>query len=100
MGRVDFLQSRKHNLFGHFYRDAYDRKTTHAVTSSGSQAQTAVDTTNYSVTSTYTFSPTLLNEATFDYMHTTSSTVPDQYYPPESLGHQGSRRTSTAKASR
>jgi hypothetical protein len=85
MARIDFLQSSKHNLFGHFYQDSYDRQTTSGYIERFT-GRTNVDTKSYSVTSTYTFSPTLLSQATFDYIHATSSTVPTQYYPPESMG--------------
>ena len=65
MGRVDFLQSRKHTLFGHFHRDP-----TPIFTAGNIQPFTTGDRTstsnNFSVTSTYTFSPTFLNQATFD----------------------------------
>jgi hypothetical protein len=85
MARIDFLQTRKHNLFGHLYHDSYDRNTTSGYIERFT-GKTAVDTKSYSGTSTYTISPTLLHEATFDYMHATSSTVPNKYYPPESMG--------------
>ncbi len=88
MGRFDFLQSRKHNLFGHFYRDSYRRQTTSGYIERF-RGRTALDTRSYSVTSTYTFSPMLLSEATLDYMRASSSTVPTQYYPPESMGIRG-----------
>lgn len=85
MARIDFLQSRNHNLYGHFYRDSYRRQTTSGYIERFT-GKTAVDTKSYSVTSTYTFSPTLLSQATFDYIHATSSTEPTKYYPPESVG--------------
>ncbi|MGH9673509.1 MAG: hypothetical protein ACRD44_10040, partial [Bryobacteraceae bacterium] len=74
-----------HNLFGHLYHDSYDRNTTSGYIERFT-GRTQVDTKSYSVTSTYTFSPTLLSEATVDYIHATSSTVPNRYYPPESMG--------------
>jgi hypothetical protein len=85
MARVDFLQSRNHTIYGHFYRDAYSRNTVSGYLEPFTEVTTA-DTRNFSATSTYTFSPTFLNEATFDYMYATSSTVPDKSYPPETMG--------------
>ncbi len=85
MGRFDFLQSPRHNLFGHFYRDSYRQKTTSGYIERFT-GRTNVDTRSYSLTSTYTITPTLLNELTVDYMHADSSTVPNKYYPPESMG--------------
>jgi len=85
MARIDFLQSRNHNLFGHVYRDSYRRQSTSGLIERFA-GRTAVDTTSASITSTYTFSPTLLHEATLDYMHASSSTEPVKYYPPESMG--------------
>src|SRR5262249_51099563 len=41
---------------------------------------------DYSLSSTYTVSPTLINEATFDYMHAASSDEPNKQYTPSSLG--------------
>jgi hypothetical protein len=86
MTRVDFLQSRKHNLYGHFHRDAYDQVFTSGNIRPFTTGSRKVDNTNYSLTSTYSFSPTLLNEATFDFMHTTSVDEPDNLYSPSSLG--------------
>ncbi len=85
MARIDFLQTSKHTLFGHLYHDSYNRRTTTGYVERFT-GRTAVDTKSYSLTSTYTIRPTLLSEATLDYMHATSSTVPDKYYPPDSMG--------------
>src|SRR5207245_9939727 len=41
---------------------------------------------NPRLTSTYTVSPTLLNEATFGFLHTASLDNPDKQYTPKSLG--------------
>ena len=85
MGRVDFLESREHNLYGHVYRDHYKQtNTTGYIVKFASE--TNVDTTNYSITSTYTLSPSLINEATYDYLLTTSSTIPFDKLSPDSLG--------------
>jgi hypothetical protein len=86
MGRIDFLKNRKHNLYGHFHRDAYSRTFASGNIKPFVTGTRTVDNTNYSVTSTYTFSPTFLNEATFDFMHATSLDEPDALYSPSSLG--------------
>ena len=86
MTRVDLLQSRKHNLYGHFHRDSYNQTFTAGNIIPFTTGTRTVNNSNYSVTSTYSFSPTLLNEATYDFMHTTSLDEPDNLYPPSSLG--------------
>src|SRR6185503_19612431 len=50
MGRVDFLQSSKHNLYGHFYKDSYQQTNTTGYIKKFA-SRTLVDTTNYSITS-------------------------------------------------
>jgi hypothetical protein len=85
MSRVDFLQSRKHNVYGHFYRDSY-RQTSTSGYIKRFQSDTHVDTTNYSVTSTYSVTPHLINEATYDYLLTTSSTIALDKLSPEAIG--------------
>ena len=99
MSRVDFLQSSKHNLYGHFYRDSYSANKHHRVYQEV-HVKNHVDTTNYSVTSTYTVTPDLINEATYDYMLTTSSNDPIEKLTPEAMGIKGFRRASTAKGFR
>ena len=47
MARVDFLQSSKHNLYGHFYRDSYSL-TSNTGYINKFTAKNSVDTTNYS----------------------------------------------------
>jgi hypothetical protein len=86
MSRIDFLPSRKHNLFGHYYRDFYDRTFTSSDLPGYVAAQRDVTSNNASITSTYTFSPTFLNEATFDFLHADSNTEPDRQFAPRSLG--------------
>jgi hypothetical protein len=86
MTRIDFLQSRKHTLYGHFHRDAYNQIFTAGNIKPFTTGTRTMDNLNWSLTSTYTFSPTLLNEATLDFMHTYSSDEPDNRYDPSSLG--------------
>src|SRR5579884_384643 len=86
MTRIDFLQSRNHTLFGHYFQDSYRQIITAGNIQPFVTGHRSVDTHNFSITSTYTFSPTLLNEATFDFLHTASLDDPDAQYTPKSLG--------------
>jgi hypothetical protein len=86
MTRVDFLHTRKHTLFGHYYQDSYRQIITSGNIQPFVTGNRSVDTHNASVTSTYAFRPTLLNEATFDFLHTASLDDPDKQYTPKSLG--------------
>ena len=86
MTRIDFLHSRNHNIFGHYFRDFYDRRFTSSDLPGYVTADRDVTSNNAGVTSTYTFSPTFLNEATFSFLHADSNTEPDIQYAPRSLG--------------
>jgi len=86
MGRVDFLQSSKHNIFGHFHRDNYSQLFTAGNIQPFTTGDRTVNNNNYSVSSTYTISPTLLNQATVDYMHVTSLDLAREKITPESIG--------------
>lgn len=86
MGRVDFLQSTKHNLFGHFHRDAYNQVFTAGNIQPFTFGDRRVTNNNYSISSTYTISPSLLNQATFDSLNVESLDEPSNLYSPESLG--------------
>ncbi len=86
LGRVDFLQSLKHNVYGHFHRDAYQQVFTAGNILPYTQGDRDVVNNNWSVTSTYMFSPSVLNMATFSYMGMTSLDEPRQLYAPEALG--------------
>jgi hypothetical protein len=86
MTRVDFLQTSKHTLFGHYYEDRYDRITAGGSIKPYTQGDVYVWVRNPSISSTYTISPTLLNEANFSFMKTKSGTTPDVTYDPRSFG--------------
>ena len=86
MSRIDFLKSSKHNIFGHYFRDRYDRTFTSSDLPGYVTAHRDVTSNNAGLTSTYTFSATLLNEATFSFLHADSNTEPDRQYDPRSLG--------------
>ncbi|MBM3739691.1 MAG: hypothetical protein FJW39_28325 [Acidobacteria bacterium] len=84
--RVDFLQSSKHTIFGHFHRDNYSQLFTAGNIQPFTTGDRTVDNKNFSISSTYTFSPSLLNQATFDYMRATSLDVAREKVPPEVMG--------------
>ncbi len=86
MGRVDFIQSANHTLFGHFHRDSYSQLFTAGNIQPYTTGDRAVNNNNFSVSSTYTFSSTLLNQATFDYLHVTSLDLARESFTPQSLG--------------
>ena len=86
MGRVDFIQNARHNLFGHFHRDAYNQIFFGGNIQPFTSGDRQVANNNYSISSTYTVSPTMLNQATFSYLHVTSLDEPRQLFSPESLG--------------
>jgi len=86
MTRLDFLNSDKHTLFGHYFRDRYDRTFTSSDLPGYVTAHRDVTSNNAGITSTYTFSPTFLNEATFSFLHADSNTQPDRQLAPRSLG--------------
>ncbi len=86
MGRIDYLQSRKHTMYGHYYVDSYMQTFANGDIQPYVSGIRKVDNKNYSLTSTYTFTPALLNEATIDYMHASSSDAPNKVYAPSALG--------------
>jgi len=86
MVRGDFLHTRKHTIFGHYYQDSYRQVIASGNIQPFVSGDRSVDIHNFSATSTYTFSPSLLNEATFDFLHTESLDNPNQQYTPKSLG--------------
>ena len=65
--RVDYTLSSKNNLYGHFFKDNYER-----ISSPGNldyvPESNVADIKNYGVTDTHTFSSTFLNELTVSYM--------------------------------
>ncbi len=86
MGRLDYLQSGKHNLYGHWFVDHYDQTFTSGNIQPFMTGSRVVDNKDFSISSTYTFSPSLLNELTVDYMHSNSLDSSNQRYAPRSLG--------------
>ena len=83
--RVDFTMSSKNNLYGHFFKDNYER-----ISSPGNldyvPESNVADIRNYGVTDTHTFSPTFLNEATVSYLDTSSFRTATERVPPRDMG--------------
>ncbi|MEK7403653.1 MAG: carboxypeptidase regulatory-like domain-containing protein [Acidobacteriota bacterium] len=86
MTRIDFLQSAKHNLYGHFFRDHYDLKFSPGNFAGFADGSRRTDVYNASLNSTYTFSPTFLSETVVSYLHNDSFGTTDASIPPRSLG--------------
>ena len=86
MGRIDYLLSSKHTIYGHYFADSYSRIFSNGDIQPYVTGTRGMDNRNYSLTSTYTFSASLLNEATFDYMHASSFDEPNKLYSPASMG--------------
>lgn len=86
MTRVDYLQGVKHTIYGHAFVDSYQQTFANGNIQPFVTGARKVDNQDFSITSTYTFSPNLINEATFDYMHSSSSDTPNKQYPPSTLG--------------
>ena len=73
MARVDWNQSSKHTLFGHFYLDHATNVTPIFGNLAGYNADDIVaETDNASLNDTYTISPTLVNQLVVSYLRTTS----------------------------
>ncbi|MBI3282399.1 MAG: carboxypeptidase regulatory-like domain-containing protein [Acidobacteria bacterium] len=86
MTRVDFIQSSRHNLYSHYFRDIYRRSFSAGDIKPFVQGSRGVDNNNFGITSTYSFSPTFLNEGTVSLIRATSFDEPDRQYAPNDLG--------------
>jgi len=86
MGRLDYVQSAKHTLNGHFFADQYDQRFAPGNIQPYETGLRNISNKNYSLSSTYTLSPSFLNQATIDFMHAVSRDRPAQQFLPSSLG--------------
>lgn len=86
MGRVDYIRSAKHTLYGHFYVDQYDQTFAPGTLQPYETGARSISNKSYSLTSTYTLSPSFLNQGTIDFMHAVSNDVAVTHYLPSSLG--------------
>ncbi len=85
VSRVDYTLSSKNNLYGHFFKDNYER-----ISSPGNldyvPESNVADIKNYGVTDTHTFSSTFLNEMTVSYMDASSFRTATERVPPRDMG--------------
>jgi hypothetical protein len=86
MGRIDYLQSTKHTINGHFYVDTYHAQFANGNIQPFETGARVSATREFSITSTYTFRPTLLNDFTVDYMHQFANDNPVKQYAPNTFG--------------
>ncbi len=86
-GRIDWNQSSKHTLFGHFYLDHDTSVTPIFGNLAGYNADnTVAETDMASLNDTYTISPTLVNQLVVSYLRTTSFERGTQTISPSDLG--------------
>lgn len=87
-GRVDWNQSDKHHLFGHYYQDQNNNSDPFGGGNLPGYISTSfsVVTKQATVNDTYSFSPTLINQAIFSFLDSRSGEVNNQTVNPSSLG--------------
>jgi hypothetical protein len=86
MGRIDYVQSAKHRLNGHFFADQYDQRFAPGNIQPYETGLRTISNKNYSLSSIYTLSSSFLNQAAIDFMHAVSHDTPAQQFLPSSLG--------------
>jgi hypothetical protein len=91
MVRLDWNQSTKNLLFGHYYQDNTNFQSPFSGYDGGNIAgyvsnTTSIKTQNGVVNDIYTFSPTLLNQAVFSVLNSYTNEANNQTYSNSSLG--------------
>lgn len=89
MGRMDWNQSPKNTVYGHFYADRNNNTTPTANGANllGYIGETfTAATTNVTVNDVYTFSPNFINQAVFSWLNTNSLETSSQNIAPSTLG--------------
>ena len=86
MGRIDYLQSAKSSFNGHFFVETYHSTFTNGTIQPYETGARLSQNKDFAVSNTYTFTPTLLNQVTVDFMHAHSSDRPVTQIPPSQLG--------------
>ena len=87
VGRIDYTVSSNNTLFGHYFKDHYQRASTSGIGDIDYVRQRDFsDFGQYSITNTHTFSPTFLNEATYSFMDANSFTSAIDRVPPRDMG--------------
>ncbi|HEX7361923.1 MAG TPA: carboxypeptidase regulatory-like domain-containing protein [Bryobacteraceae bacterium] len=88
MGRIDFVQNSKSSFNGMFYRNTYNASFANGNIQPFEIGSRFDQTSDYSLSNTYVFSPSLLNQITVDFMHAHSLDEPTNAVPPGVLGIQ------------
>ena len=83
--RIDYTMSPKNNLYGHFFRDKYDRRTSPGNLNYVNQSEVS-EFKQWGITDTHTFSPTFLNELTVSHMDASSFRTATERVPPRDMG--------------
>jgi hypothetical protein len=83
--RLDYTMSSKNNLFGHYFKDNYERLSSPGTLDYVDQSDVA-DFDNWGITDTHTFSSTLLNELTVSYMDASSFRTATERVAPRDMG--------------
>ena len=79
-------------MYGHFYVDSYHQTFANGTIQPFVTGSRVVSDKDYSFTATSTFSPTLLNEGTIDYLRSSSSDTPNKTYPTRQPRYSDSAR--------
>ncbi len=85
--RFDYTASTRNNLFVHYFRDHYHRRSAPSGANIDYMDQDSLtDVKQYAVTDTHTFSSTFLNEATYSFMNAQSFVQAIGRVPPRDMG--------------
>ncbi len=86
--RVDWNQNDKHHIFGHYYQDQNSNTDPFGGGNLAGYVSTSftVATKQATVNDTYSFSPTLINQAIFSVLNSNSNEANNQTISPTSLG--------------
>jgi hypothetical protein len=85
ISRVDYTVSSKNTLFGHYFKDNYERISSPGNVDYVDESNVA-DINNYGVTNTHTFSSSFLNELTVSYIDSSSFRTATERVPPRDMG--------------
>ena len=89
LGRIDVIISPKQTLFGHAFVDKNSSSTAFPANSNiagYNSAARPVETDDFALNDTYTFKPTLVNQAVVSFLRTTSTFQLAQTVAPMTLG--------------
>lgn len=87
LARIDFVASNNHKMFGHFNRDHYQRFNSPGSFATNIKETSFADIYNTTISDTFTFSPTFLNEAVFSHLYSKSFQGHDgDVYTPRDVG--------------